>query len=83
MGTSSRLTPVRLGQTDLTVTRYCQGTAFRHLERNAHDPRAERVLRHCLDAGVNFFDSAQEYGWGGAEAPGGRSRKAGRSERAL
>lgn len=64
---SSRLTPVRLGQTDLTVTRYCQGTAFRHLERNARDPQAERVLRHCLDAGVNFFDSAQEYGWGGAE----------------
>ncbi len=67
MGPSSQLTQVRLGQTDLLVTRYCQGTAFRHLERNARDPRAERVLRHCLDAGVNFIDSAHEYGWGAAE----------------
>ena len=48
---SPPLTPVRLGRTDLAVTRYCQGTAFRHLERNARDPKAERVLRHCLDAG--------------------------------
>ena len=67
MGPSSQLTQVRLGQTDLPVTRYCQGTAFRHLEGNARNPRAERVLRHCLDAGVNFFDSAQEYGWGASE----------------
>lgn len=64
---ASRLTHVRLGRTDLMVTRYCQGTAFRHLERNARHPRAERVLRHCLDVGVNFFDSAQEYGWGASE----------------
>ena len=58
---------MRLGQTDLEVTRYCQGTAFRHLERHAADPEAEKVLRHCLDVGVNFFDSAHAYGWGGAE----------------
>ncbi len=69
---ASPLTPVRLGRTDLMVTRYCQGTAFRHLERNARDPQAERVLRHCLDAGVNFFDAAQEYGWGGSEELLGR-----------
>ncbi len=67
MGRSSRQTPVRLGLTDLLVTRYCQGTAFRHLERCARDPEAERVLRHCLDVGVNFFDSAYAYGWGGSE----------------
>lgn len=58
---------VKFGQTDLRVTRYCQGTAFRHLPRNASDPMAERVLNHCLDRGVNFFDSAYAYGWGGAE----------------
>ena len=49
---------VPLGRTDLWVTRYCQGTAFRHLGRHADDPMAEAVLRHALDAGVNFFDSA-------------------------
>ncbi len=58
---------IQLGNTDLTVTRYCQGTAFRHLPRHADEPMAERVLRHCLDRGVTFFDSAYAYGWGGAE----------------
>ncbi len=58
---------IQLGNTDLTVTRYCQGTAFRHLPRHADEPLAERVLRHCLDRGVTFFDSAYAYGWGGAE----------------
>ena len=82
MGPSSRLTQVQLGQTGLLVTPYCQGTAFRHLERNARHPRAERVLRHCLDEGVNFFDSAQEYGWGAAEELLG-SVLAGRRESAV
>lgn len=61
------ISTVQLGQTGLQVTRYCQGTAFRHLGRQADDPMAERVLRHCLDVGVNFFDAAYAYGWGGAE----------------
>ena len=61
------LDTVPLGRTDLRVTRYCQGTAFRHLGRHADDPMAEAVLRHALDVGVNFFDSAHAYGWGGAE----------------
>ncbi len=59
---------VRLGKTDLHVTRHCQGTAFRHLERHAEEPAAQLVLRHCLDIGINFFDTAQAYGWGGSEA---------------
>jgi len=63
----SILDTVLLGRTDLRVTRYCQGTAFRHLGRHADDPMAETVLRHVLDAGVNFFDSAHAYGWGGSE----------------
>ncbi len=58
---------VPLGRTDLWVTRFCQGTAFRHLGRHTDDPMAEAVLRHALDVGVNFFDSAHAYGWGGSE----------------
>ena len=57
---------VRFGPSDLYVSKLCQGTAFRNLPR-AEDPRGIRVLEHCLDRGVNFFDSAQAYGWGGAE----------------
>lgn len=62
------LKTVKLGKTDLEVTRFCQGTAFRNLDRASDDPRSEGVLRHALDRGVNFFDTAQAYGWGGSEA---------------
>jgi aryl-alcohol dehydrogenase-like predicted oxidoreductase len=58
---------VRFGDTDLAVTRLCQGTAFRTLARDETDRRAESVLRHCLDRGVRFFDSSNAYGWGGSE----------------
>lgn len=64
---------VRLGKTDLHVTRHCQGAAFRHLGRHAEEPAAELGLRHCLDIGINFFDIAQAYGWGGSEALLGKS----------
>ena len=57
---------VPFGHTDLRVTRLCQGTAFRHLPRAA-DPTALDVLRHSLERGITFFDTAQAYGWGGAE----------------
>ncbi len=57
---------VRFGETDLYVSRLCQGTAFRHLPRN-DNPGSLRVLKHCLEVGVNFFDSSNAYGWGGAE----------------
>jgi len=64
---------VRFGQTDLMVSRLCQGTAFRHLDRSADSPEAERVLRHCLDQGINFYDTAIAYGWGGSEELLGRA----------
>ena len=57
---------VRFGHTDLMVTRYCQGTAFREIPRS-DNPQARRILHRCLDVGINFFDSAEAYGWGGSE----------------
>ena len=57
---------VRFGHTDLLVTRYCQGTAFRQLPRT-DNPEARAILHRCLDVGINFFDSAEAYGWGGSE----------------
>ena len=63
---------VFFGSTDLQVSRLCQGTAFRHLPR-ANSPEGLAVLHHCLDQGINFFDSAQAYGWGGAEEILGRA----------
>ena len=35
------------GQTDLQVSRLCQGTAFRHLRR-ANSTEGLAVLHHCL-----------------------------------
>ncbi len=57
---------VRFGQTDLYVSRLCQGTAFRNMPREV-DTMGLRVLQHCIEVGVNFFDSSNAYGWGGAE----------------
>ncbi|MCY3763685.1 MAG: aldo/keto reductase [Gemmatimonadetes bacterium] len=73
---------VRFGRTDLMVSRLCQGTAFRTMARSEANERGVEVLRYCLDAGVNFFDSAIAYGWGGAEKALGRA-VAGRRDRAV
>jgi aryl-alcohol dehydrogenase-like predicted oxidoreductase len=58
---------VRFGSTDLFVSRLCQGTAFREIDRSPDAPAAQAILRRCLELGVNFFDSSNAYGWGGAE----------------
>jgi len=63
---------VRFGNTDLFVTRYCQGTAFREIPRN-DNPQARQILHRCLDVGINFFDSAEAYGWGGSETVLGKA----------
>ncbi len=59
---------VQFGHTDLWVSRHCQGTAFRrHLSREGGDVEAHKLIRHCIDIGINFFDSAEGYGMGGSE----------------
>ena len=64
---------VRFGHTDLYVSRLCQGTAFRKVSRRGDDPEGLRILRHCIDIGVNFFDSSEAYGWGGSETALGKA----------
>ncbi len=65
---------VKLGNTDLHVSRMCQGTAFRHhLSRKEDDADAVKLLHHCMDIGVNFFNSAEAYGSGGAETTLGKA----------
>ena len=72
---------VKLGNTDLYVSRMCQGTAFRtHLSRKADDAEAVKLLRHCMDIGVNFFNSAEAYGSGGAETTLGKAISGRRDE---
>ncbi len=64
---------VRFGHTDLYVSRLCQGTAFRKVSRRGDDPEGLSILRHCIDIGVNFFDSSEGYGWGGSETVLGKA----------
>ena len=64
---------VRFGHTDLYVSRLCQGTAFRKVSRRGDDPEGLSILRHCIDIGVNFFDSSEAYGWGGSETVLGKA----------
>ena len=74
---SNRL--VRFGKTDLYVTRYCQGTAFRQVPRDDR-PEGRAILHRCLDVGINFFDSAEAYGRGGSETVLGRAIRGRRDE---
>ena len=70
---------VPFGQTDLRVSRLCQGTGFRNLPRS--DCRETRRLIHAaLDHGIRFFDSAFVYDWGDAETTLGRALEGRRAD---
>lgn len=64
---------VRFGHTDLFVSRLCQGTAFRQVARDPNDSMGQKILHRALDLGINFFDSSNAYGWGGAELALGKA----------
>ncbi|HEV2075313.1 MAG TPA: aldo/keto reductase [Thermoleophilaceae bacterium] len=64
----------RLGQTDLDVSRVCFGTWQTGGDWGAVEEReAHAAARRALDLGVNFFDTAQAYGFGESERLLGRS----------
>jgi aryl-alcohol dehydrogenase-like predicted oxidoreductase len=58
----------RLGQTGLVVSRICFGTWQAGGEWGEIDAKqATAAIRRALDLGINFFDTAQAYGWGRSE----------------
>jgi aryl-alcohol dehydrogenase-like predicted oxidoreductase len=71
----SRTTPgrtfvryTRFGQTDLEVSRVCFGTWQIGGDWGASDERElEVAIRRALGLGINFFDTAQAYGFGASE----------------
>src|SRR5579872_5982099 len=71
---------VRFGRTPLYVSRLCQGTAFRQISRSPDDPTGQAILHRCLDLGINFFDSSDDYGWGGSEMALGKAVKGRRDQ---
>ena len=64
---------VRLGRTQLEVSDISFGSA------SSSDPE---LVDHALARGINYFDTAESYRWGGAEEAIGQALK-GRRERAL
>ncbi|MGP5304391.1 aldo/keto reductase [Brachybacterium alimentarium] len=64
---------VKLGSTGLDVSRLCLGTmGFGDPERWIHswvleEDAARPVIKHALDAGINFFDTANVYSIGRSE----------------
>jgi aryl-alcohol dehydrogenase-like predicted oxidoreductase len=60
--------PTRLGMTDLQVSPIAFGTWQLGGEWGAFDERdAMASIRHARELGINFFDTAQAYGFGASE----------------
>ena len=62
-----------LHHTDLTVSRFCFGTMT--LGKPLDQPGTNEVIGRCLDAGINFFDTANMYNAGVAETLLGNALK--------
>src|SRR5438876_1643678 len=57
-----------LGETDLYVSRLCFGTWAFGGDWGAVDAAQNKAaIRKALDLGINFFDTAQAYGFGASE----------------
>jgi NDP-hexose 2,3-enoyl reductase len=50
-----------LGRTGLEVSRLCLGTM--NFGPQATEPESHAIMDAALDAGINFFDTANVYGW--------------------
>ncbi len=72
----------RLGQTDLEVSRVCFGTWQTGGDWGAVEAdEAKAAARRALDLGINFFDTAQAYGFGDSERLLGQALELGTSSR--
>jgi aryl-alcohol dehydrogenase-like predicted oxidoreductase len=59
---------VRLGTTDLQVSAICFGTwAYGGEWGQFDEEEAKATIAHALELGINFFDTAQGYGFGRSE----------------
>lgn len=72
---------VKLGNSDLTVSRICMGCmGFGDPARGQHtwtldEEHSREVIKRCLEAGINFFDTAIAYQSGTSEQYLGRALK--------
>ncbi|WP_392551304.1 aldo/keto reductase [Orbus wheelerorum] len=72
---------IKLGNSDLKVSRFCLGCmSFGDPASNMHawtlDPvKSETIIKHALDLGINFFDTANTYSAGTSEEYLGKAIK--------
>ncbi len=64
-----------LGQTGIRVSRFCLGTMEFHLLKD--EPLAHRIMDRSRELGINFVDTADNYGEGASEELVGRWLAAG------
>jgi len=68
MTTTTTMQQIRLGRSELSVSRIAFGTWQLGGDWGATDDQAAiRAIRHAHDHGINFFDTAQGYGFGTSE----------------
>jgi len=67
-----------LRQTDLQVSRFCFGTMT--LGKPLDQSGTNEIIQRCLDAGINFFDTANMYNAGVAETLLGEALKGRRDQ---
>lgn len=60
---TTTLMPRRLGRSGLLVSPLCLGTM--NFGWKAGEEDSHRIMDRALDLGINFFDTADVYGWGG------------------
>ncbi|PSR23109.1 MAG: alcohol dehydrogenase [Sulfobacillus acidophilus] len=71
----------RLGHSGLEVSRICLGCMSFGIAEQGHHPwvlgeqKARQFIRHALDLGINFFDTANVYSGGSSEEILGRALK--------
>lgn len=72
---------IKLGNSNLEVSRFCLGCmSFGDPASNMHawtlNPEdSEKIIKHALDLGINFFDTANGYSAGTSEEYLGRAIK--------
>ena len=70
----------KLGKTDITISKLCVGCMSFGKAGTMHDwtldeEQTEQVVKHALDLGINFFDTANGYSAGTSEEYLGRALK--------
>ncbi|MDV7694833.1 aldo/keto reductase [Pediococcus parvulus] len=70
----------KLGKTDIDVSKICIGAMSFGKPGTMHDwsldyPDSEKIIKHALGLGINFFDTANTYSKGTSEAYLGRALK--------